>query len=309
MKKLILNDLCIEILQKCPNKCIYCSSNSDLTKETIIDFETLKNTISFLSRKCDINEISLSGGEPLLHKDIYKIVEFCAKNALKTTIYTSGVLFDEKFHEIYKENYKLLEKAGLNKIVFDLQTVNEEIYDKLMGTEGNLQFAKSSIQNAEKFTFEKSIHFIPNKLNYLQFDKVLEFAEKSGVNELRVLRFVPQGRGRENVEQLLLNEEELRKFIKNIEKIKPKTTKIRVGIPLLENSSHICTAGNDKLHIRFDGQILPCPAFKDINVEDIENFKSINIYNNLDELEIKNDINSTRLCQQYKRHTYQKGEN
>ena len=53
-KKLILNDLCIEILQKCPNNCIYCSSNSDLTKEKIIDFETIKQTISYLLNKCDI---------------------------------------------------------------------------------------------------------------------------------------------------------------------------------------------------------------------------------------------------------------
>ena len=307
-KKLVLNDLCIEILQKCPNNCIYCSSNSDLTKETIIDLETLKQTISFLLEKCDIKEISLSGGEPLLHKDIYKIVEFCTKNSIKTTIYTSGVLFDEKFHEIYKEDYRLLQNARLNKIVFDLQTVNEKTYNALMGTEGNLNLVKKSIENAREFSFEKSIHFIPNKLNFKQFDDVFQFAEKSGVDELRVLRFVPQGRGKENVDKLLLNEAELQKFVEKIKEIKQKNTKIRIGIPLLDDTSHICTAGNDKLHIRFDGQILPCPAFKDMNVNEMESFKSINIYKNLDELEIKNEINLTPLCQKYRRHNL-KGEN
>ena len=142
-KKLILNDLCIEILQKCPNNCIYCSSNSDLTKEKIIDFETIKQTISYLLNKCDIKEISLSGGEPFLHKDIYKIVEFCTQNSIKTTIYTSGVLFDEKVHEIYRENYQLLQNAWLNKIVFDLQSVDEKNYDTLMGTEGYLNLVKN----------------------------------------------------------------------------------------------------------------------------------------------------------------------
>ena len=302
MKKLVLNDLCIEILQKCPNNCIYCSSNSDLTRETIIDFETLKRTISFLLERCEIGEISLSGGEPLLHKDIYKIVDFCVKNAIKTTLYTSGVLFDEDFHEIYMENYQLLQNAQLNKIVFDLQTVNEKTYNELMGTEGNLKFAKRSIENAKQFNFQKSIHFIPNKLNVNQFENVRQFAEKTGIDELRILRFVPQGRGRKNVDKLLLNEEELRKFIEKIKKIEQKNTKIRIGIPLLENTSHICTAGNDKLHIRFDGQILPCPAFKDIDEKEIENFKSINIYKNLDELEIKNETNLTPLCQKYRRH-------
>ncbi len=299
----------MEILQKCPNKCIYCSSNSDLTKEDIIDFETFKNTINFLLQKCEINEISLSGGEPLLHKDIYKMVDFCSKNKIKTTIYTSGVLFDERFHEIYKENFKLLEEGGLNKIVFDLQSLNESTYNELMGTEGNLEFVKKSISNAQMFNFYKSIHFIPNKLNYKQFDEVYDFARKNAIDELRVLRFVPQGRGRDNVEKLLLSEENLQKFIKKIENFKQNHTKIKIGIPLLENSSHICTAGNDKLHIRFDGQILPCPAFKDMILDNIENFKMINIYKNLNEIELKNEINSTPLCQKYNRHKMQKGEN
>ena len=308
-QKLVLNDLCVEILQKCPNKCIYCSSNSDLTKEDIIDYKTFTQTILYLQEKCEIKEISISGGEPLLHKDIYKIVDFCTKNAIKSTIYTSGVLFDEDFHEIYKKNYRMLEVAGVSKIVFDIQTVDDKTYNELMGTENNLTFAKKSIENAKEFGFEKSIHFIPNKLNYKQFSEVLDFAEKMDISELRVLKFVPQGRGRENAGKLLMSDEELQKFIEEIKKIKTKNTNIRIGIPLFSNAYHICTAGNDKLHIRFDGQVLPCPAFKDMNVEDIENFKCVNIYKNLSDLEIKNQINAIPLCQKYKRHIYQKGEN
>ena len=173
----------------------------------------------------------------------------------------------------------------------------------------NLWEPKKSIENAKEFGFEKSIHFIPNKLNYKQFSEVLDFAEKMNISELRILKFVPQGRGRENAGKLLMSDEELQKFIEEIKKIKTKNTNIRIGIPLFSNAYHICTAGNDKLHIRFDGQVLPCPAFKDMNVEDIENFKSVNIYKNLSDLEIKNQINTIPLCQRYKRHIYQKGEN
>ena len=46
------------------------------------------------------------------------------------------------------------------------------------------------------------MHFIPNKINVAQFKDVLELTELAEINELRVLKFVPQGRGRENKKEL-----------------------------------------------------------------------------------------------------------
>ena len=48
------------------------------------------------------------------------------------------------------------------------------------------------------------------KPNYKEFPDIIECLEISGVKNISILNFVPQGRGMENREELLLNEQELK---------------------------------------------------------------------------------------------------
>ena len=42
----MLKDLCFEVIQTCPNKCKFCSSNSSKEKKTIITLEKFQETIN-----------------------------------------------------------------------------------------------------------------------------------------------------------------------------------------------------------------------------------------------------------------------
>lgn len=87
----MIKDLCFEIIQACPNNCLFCSSRSDICKTTMISFEDFKRTIEYLNDKFGIVELSLSGGEPFLHPDLFKMVELCTNLGIKTVIFTSGI--------------------------------------------------------------------------------------------------------------------------------------------------------------------------------------------------------------------------
>lgn len=220
----MIKDLCFEIIQKCPNNCIFCSSNSDFQKNNIIDFPTIKRTIDFFMANGGIKEISLSGGEPLLHPNIMRIISYCHSLNIYTTLYTSGIIENSntehsgnkyfqkildqynnrKFSEISLNMLHQLKQAGLDKIVFDMQASEVDEYNFLMGTENNFTNLLKSMLNVVKLNFKTSIHFVPNKVNINQFNDVVELAELAGINEVRLLKFVPQGRGRENKEVLQL---------------------------------------------------------------------------------------------------------
>lgn len=317
----MIKDLCFEIIQRCPNNCIFCSSNSDYTKNNIIDFPTIKRTIDFLLANGGIKEISLSGGEPLLHPNIIQIISYCHHLGIYTTLYTSGIIEntnkehsdnpliqkildqynDRKFSEISLNILQQLRQAGLNKIVFDMQASEVDEYNMQMGTKNNFAHLLKSMLNTSKFDFKTAIHFVPNKVNIHQFRDVVELAELAGIGEVRLLKFVPQGRGRENREILQLSADELTIFIRDCQSIKTKNTLLKIGIPLQQQNEHKCTAGFDKIDIRFDGQVLPCPAFKDMSEEILEKkgFKSINIYKNLTDFEFRQDeARETPLCEQ-----------
>ena len=79
----MLKDLCFEIIQKCPNNCLFCSSCADITKENIISYQDFTKTIDYFHEKYGIKEISLSGGEPLLHPDLYKMIAYCSNKGIK----------------------------------------------------------------------------------------------------------------------------------------------------------------------------------------------------------------------------------
>ena len=58
----MLKDLCFEIIQTCPNNCLFCSSCSSITKTKIIDLYTFKKTIikSFFEFVNNISGLSCS---------------------------------------------------------------------------------------------------------------------------------------------------------------------------------------------------------------------------------------------------------
>lgn len=87
----MVKDLCFEIIQKCPNVCFFCSSNASYEKDTMIDFETFKRVIDYFMGQGGIEEISLSGGEPFLHPNLYDMILYCKTLGIRTVLFTSGV--------------------------------------------------------------------------------------------------------------------------------------------------------------------------------------------------------------------------
>lgn len=82
----MIKDLCFEVIETCPNNCLFCSSCSSITKNKMIDIDLFKRTIDYLIKKGGIEEISLSGGEPLLHPNIFEMIKYCKEKKYQSSI-------------------------------------------------------------------------------------------------------------------------------------------------------------------------------------------------------------------------------
>ena len=179
---IMLNDLCFEIIETCPNNCLFCSSCSSINKKRMIDYKKFKEVIDYFISIGGIKEISISGGEPLLHPELLRMIRYCKLNNIKTVLFTSGIKLRTKMTEEDKEmlelnlrnqyksylsegmskeefdiliekqikiylwynektfdslsssDCKLLKESELDKIVFDFEAWNKDVYDKIMGT-------------------------------------------------------------------------------------------------------------------------------------------------------------------------------
>lgn len=343
----MLKDLCFEIIQTCPNNCIFCSSCAGEDKTHMIPFEAFKKTIDHLMSKGGIEEISLSGGEPLLHPDLLRMIMYCKSLGIRVVLFTSGIkkkwklseeevmaheaqlrrqyasYLDEgmsqeeyenlisnlmkrfrdyngtKYDSLASSDIKKLEDVMLDKIVFDFQAWSCENYNKMMGTKDNYTLFLQSLAAASVSSIPVDVHFIPTRINYKELPDLVEMLNVAGASQFSILNFVPQGRGLDNRSDLEMSDDEFREFceILNREKDNFKGN-LRIGIPLNSDNTHLCTAGLSKMVIKYDGTVLPCPAFKEYDTAKLNalGIKTPNIYSNLDEVTIRTGTMQKPLC-------------
>ena len=275
-----LKELAIEILQRCPNRCIYCSSLSDLNKTHIIPFEKICQVVDD-AKTLGATRICLSGGEPFLHPRIVDTVKYIAGVGLECYIYSSGVYYSDGCYSSIPVELLNAVKPFATKLIVNYETTDVERYDVIMGTACNgLSLLESSIQSAVAAGMEVEAHFVPMHINWRDAASVVDRCKQLGVNKVSFLRLVMQGRAHENADLTALSDDERRDFISLVKSIPNKDDKaIRLGIPFRGNSFQCaCTAGVQKISIRYDGVVHPCESFKNDELAGLINAKPDTIY-------------------------------
>jgi cyclic pyranopterin phosphate synthase len=122
-----------------------------------------------------IARIKLTGGEPLMRKDLPDIIsEICALPGLKDlSLTTNGLLLDG----VAKE----LRKRGLKRVNISLPSLNSETYHKLTG--GNLQQALKGVEAAVEAGFSpvKLNMVLLKDVNVGDVSNMIDYARRTGV--------------------------------------------------------------------------------------------------------------------------------
>jgi MoaA/NifB/PqqE/SkfB family radical SAM enzyme len=146
----MLKELSIEIIRKCPSKCLHCSSLSDTACNEILEYNKFVSIVDDAAR-LGAKLICLSGGEPFLHPDIATMIDYIHKIGMGCYLYTCGIVFDDNNNYAPISNDILSLIAGkVNKIIFNIEGSNADTYDKIMGTTGCFPLLQKSILTAIK---------------------------------------------------------------------------------------------------------------------------------------------------------------
>lgn len=266
-----MRQISIEIIRKCPNRCVHCSSASGIECTQRIETGKVKEVIaSAAAMKTEV--LSISGGEPFLHAGLTEIVGYAKKLGRAVYIYTCGVALGRSGEpdSIPEEQLKALHLAPEDRVIFNLPAIDESIYDRFTGTTGNQKFLLESIRRTRDAGITAEIHFVPTKLNIGEIGRVLAYAEREGVGRVSFLGLIPHGRARQNMEELYLSVGENQRLKDQLEAM--EGSGVRIGVPLQQGDGRACChAGRSKLYIRYDGKVLGCEAFKYIELVDEEN--------------------------------------
>lgn len=159
----MVKDLCFEIIERCPNNCVFCSSNSCIDKKSIIKFEDFRRVIDYFLSSGGIGELSLSGGEPFLHPDLFLMVKYAKSKGIRTVIFTSGVKIRKKLDEEVVKYYEEKKKQDIEEIL-DHEPWNERLIN-------NIKRYYDNFLHPSKFSEITKDDFI--KLKEMGLDKIV----------------------------------------------------------------------------------------------------------------------------------------
>ncbi|MEM3700450.1 MAG: GTP 3',8-cyclase MoaA [Candidatus Bathyarchaeia archaeon] len=172
-----LLNLRVAVTQNCNLHCQYChmegeeQQGENFAKEMTVD-EIVR--IVRIAVKLGMSKVKLTGGEPLLRKDITEIVKGIAAipGLTDLSMTTNGTMLASLAEELYAN--------GLKRVNINFPTLNAKVYGELTG--GNLKDVLEGVEAAVK------VGFYPVKLNMLVLKGVndnevlemIDFARKAG---------------------------------------------------------------------------------------------------------------------------------
>lgn len=261
----MLSEISIEILQRCPNRCIYCSSHSNPQATHIISFEIIKNIIDD-AKNLGCKTVCLSGGEPFLHPQILDIISYIAKKQLICYVYTSGIYMKDEVYSSLPNEYIEAIRGMVDKVIFNVEADSSALYDQIMGTDvGGFDMMKKSINDCVSSGLVVETHVVPMQVNFKHLKSIFEMCYQLGVSKVSILRLVLQGRALENLSLVKLSGKDNREVTKLIKALNESYKgKVRIGLPYSDSNCRIyCKAASDKINVRYDGNVYPCEVFKD----------------------------------------------
>ena len=140
--------------------------------------------------------IILTGGEPLLREDIYKIAAYGDKKGLRMVLATNGTLVDEAVAG------KLIE-AGIRRVSISLDGPDPKSHDAFRGVPGAFAGALSGIEAMKRAGLEFQINTTITQKNLTQIKEIHDLALGLGAAAHHIFLLVPTGRGREMADQAI----------------------------------------------------------------------------------------------------------
>jgi radical SAM protein with 4Fe4S-binding SPASM domain len=259
-----LRELKIEVTYRCELNCIHCSS--DARPSNLLQMQR-EDCLRILADAIlmGAEEVAFSGGEPLTWPHLADAVAAASKGGLKVTVYTAGAVND------FMATASVLFKQGAERFIFSIFGGDTTSHERITRVSGSFKQTCGAVAAARAMGLATEFHFVPMSTNYQELRDVAALGKRLGVNQVSVLRLVPQGRAVLIQGHALTKVQnlELRRQILELRKV---GFKIRTGSPynfLMVNDSPACCAGIDRLIIGPDLRIYPCDAFKQVKAEQV----------------------------------------
>lgn len=194
----------ISLTERCNLRCLYCMPEEGVPLRDKSEFMTAEETI-YIARQfvnMGVKKIRLTGGEPLIKKNIEVILKGLGELPVELALTTNGVIIDK--------HIELLKEVGLKKVNVSLDSLQENRFN-VISRRNYFQRIMNNIQLLLENKFIVKINVVV--MRGMNDDELIDFVEWTYNQPLHVrfIEFMPFDGNKWNWEQKVSQKEILEK--------------------------------------------------------------------------------------------------
>ena len=188
-----LRDLRISVIDRCNFRCQYCmpaeifhENFQFLPKSELLSYEEIIR-ISKIFAKLGVKKLRLTGGEPLLRKDLTTLIsELVLIEGIEDIGLTTNGVF-------LKKHAAGLKAAGLQRVNISLDSLDDDLFKQMNGRNIGIKPVLEGIEAAKKAGLGVKVNMVVKKeTNESQILPMARFCKQEGI-QLRYIEFMDVG--------------------------------------------------------------------------------------------------------------------
>jgi pyrroloquinoline quinone biosynthesis protein E len=268
--------LLAELTHRCPLHCPYCSNPLEMVRaEGELATEDWKRVFT-QARELGVLQLGLSGGEPLVRKDLEELAAHARTLGLYTTLVTSGL-------GLTRNRAERLREIGLEHIQISIQDVDTEVAERIAGV-SSVKQKRAAAAIVKELGFAFSINVVLHRANLDRIEEIIDLAGSLGADRLELANTQYYGWGLENRASLMPTRDQVRRAHaaanEAMQRYRGKMQIIFVLPDYFEQYPKPCYGGWGKnyLVVSPDGRVLPCHGATQITTLSFDNVRDRSLH-------------------------------
>ncbi len=275
---------------RCNLRCSHCYLDTNaLTKQSASELSTQEG-FRLIDQMAELNPnllLILTGGEPLLRKDIHDLASYASKKGMMVVVGTNGNMIDDDIA-------KRLKESGVTGIGISLDSVKPALHDRFRGLRGAWDDTLNGIESCRRQGIEFQIQTTVTRENFHEIPDIVEFSYKLGARVFNLFFLVCTGKGQELTD---ITPRQYDQALHQLYEIQNKYYgKMMVGAkcaphyrrivyehdaasPLVRAYAGGCPAATHYCRITPEGDVTPCPYMPNIS-GNVREKSFVEIWNN-----------------------------
>jgi len=270
-----LTNLHIGITSKCNERCIHCYiPHEDKVSEMEPDlfYDIIKQCVNMR-----LLNLTLSGGEPMLHKDFCDFLRICNKYNFSVNVLSNLTLLNDA---IIKE----MKKNPLLCVQVSLYSMDSNIHDGITQMKGSFEKTKNAILKLIENDIPLQINCPIMKQNKNCYAKVIKWAEKYKIHVGIDYGIIGEYNHTKQNLSCRLSINEIKEVINDKIENDPKyLEQIRIAAKKKKNikaNDSICSICRSTICIKDNGNVYPCEGWQNYIVGNIKEISLNDIWDN-----------------------------